>query len=234
MADGEKRLFIHRLFTAIAPRYDRFNRLASLGLDQHWRGRAIAESGLTGGMAVLDVCTGTGDLALLCAQQTNGNGVVVGLDFNEAMLRSAAHKQQAKRLQITWLQGDAEALPFGSSRFDRVVIGFSTRNLSDLHTGLCEMVRVLKPTGELVVLETGRPSNHVVRIGYLAFLATVARLIGWALTGRWWPFTYLARSVKGFLPPDEVVALLNACGTPAHYVPLSCGLASLYLASKPA
>ncbi|MBI4323588.1 MAG: ubiquinone/menaquinone biosynthesis methyltransferase [Candidatus Omnitrophica bacterium] len=227
-----KRAFVQRLFTTIAPRYDWFNRLGSLGLDQRWRRRAVGESGLSGGMQVLDVCTGTGDLAVLCARRLRGRGAVVGVDFNETMLRGATHKQRPGEPAIGWLRGDAQALPFGQERFDRVVIGFSTRNLSDLTQGLGEMVRVLKPRGRLMILETGRPSNRLVRMGYLAFLGTVARVIGFALTGRVWPFTYLARSVKGFLSPEEMVALLNACGTQARYVPLSWGLASLYVADK--
>ncbi len=232
-ATANKRAFVHRLFTAIAPRYDWFNRLASLTLDQCWRRRAIVESGVGPGMRVLDVCTGTGDLALLCADRTREGGVVVGLDFNETMLQAASQKQQQTRQAIRWLQGDAQALPCQSGSVDRVFIGFSTRNLSDLPQGLREMLRVLKPGGQLIVLETGKPNNRLVSLGYLVFLFTIARLIGWLLTGRLWPFTYLARSVKGFVSPAEFVALLNACGSQARYLPLSCGLASLYLARKP-
>lgn len=227
-----KHVFVHRLFTTIAPRYDWFNRLGSLGLDQRWRRRVVIESGLSGGMQVLDVCTGTGDLAMLCARRLQGRGAVIGVDFNETMLRGAVRKQRPGEPAIGWLRGDAQALPFGPERFDRVLIGFSTRNLSDLSQGLGEMVRVLKPRGQLIILETGRPSNRLVRMGYLVFLGTVARVIGFVLTGRVWPFTYLTRSVKGFLPPREMVALLNTCGTQARYVPLSWGLASLYVANK--
>jgi len=229
---SDKRVFIHRLFTVIAPRYDWFNRLASLSLDQRWRREAIANSDLKCGMDVLDVCTGTGDVALLCANQVDGHGLVVGLDFNETMLRAASQKQHATRRIVHWTQGDAQGLPFRSDSFDRVFIGFSTRNLSDLARGLREMLGVLKRNGRLIVLETGRPSNRLIRMGYLLFLATVVRLIGWLLTGRLWPFTYLARSVKGFLRPEEFVALSGACGAQARYVPLSFGLASLYLADK--
>ena len=261
-----KRRFVHQLFTTIAPRYDWFNRLASLNMDRGWRRRAVAESGLAPGMDVLDVCTGTGDLALLCAQRTQGEGLIAGLDFTEPMLKAASRKQQeqprhlgypagrvgswarwgrgrdvappgrggAPQADVHWLRGDAQALPFASGTFDRVFIGFSTRNLSDLKAGIEEMNRVLKPHGKLVILETGRPSNPLVLAGYLLFLATVARLIGLALTGRLWPFTYLARSVKGFLRPSEFVTLITACGLAASYLPLSGGLASLYLATKPA
>lgn len=232
-APSSKRRFVHRLFTTIAPRYDQFNRLASLTLDRRWRRRVVAEGRVEPGMRVLDVCTGTGDLALLCADRVAGEGLVVGADFNAMMLRGAAVKSAAVPRPPAWLRGDAQALPFPAGVFDRVLIGFSTRNLSDLPGGLREMIRVLKPGGQLLVLETGRPSHPVVRAGYFVFLHTVARAVGWVLTGRVWPFSYLARSVKEFLSPPEVVALLQRCGAAARYVPLSKGLASLYVADKP-
>lgn len=231
-APEEKRQLVHRLFTTIAPRYDGFNRLASLGLDQGWRRRTVRESALQPGMRVLDVCTGTGDLALLCGRQLHGRGLVVGVDFTQAMLDRAVWKARVAGSEVMWMRADALMLPFASERFDRVLIGFSTRNLGDLRAGLAEMARVLKRHGRLVILETGWPSNRLVRAAYLAFLLTVARTIGWLLTRRAWPFTYLARSVQGFLRPAEVVKLLDSCGTSARYVPLSLGLASLYLAEK--
>ena len=231
-ASSEKRPFIQRLFTRIAPRYDWFNRLASCGLDQWWRRQAVVCGGIQPGQRVLDVCTGTGDLAILCARRLHGQGEVVGIDMNRAMLALARQKQRAKGLAITWFQGDAEALPFASGSFDRVLIGFSTRNLNDLMTGLREIVRVLRPRGELIILETGRPSNPVVRAGYFVFLFTFARAIGVVLTGRLWPFTYLARSVQQFLAPQQFVERLRSLQTEVQYVPLSNGLASLYLAVK--
>ena len=158
--------------------------------------------------------------------------MVIGLDMNREMLSCAQAKQRAKRIAIYWMQGDAEALPFSSGTFDRVIIGFSTRNLSDLTAGLREMVRVLKPKGRLIILETGYPANPVVRLGYRMFLFTVARAIGFLLTGRVWPFTYLARSVRQFLTPEQLVSRLRDVGTEVQYVPLSNGLASLYLAVK--
>lgn len=227
----EKRGFVQQLFTAIAPRYDWFNRLASCGLDQAWRRRAVRESGLRPGMAVLDLCTGTGDLAVLCAKVVGASGVIAGADFNAAMLRGAPRKDVAAR--IGWLQADALQLPFASERFDRLFIGFSTRNLADLGRGIREMARVLKPGGALVILETGFPRHPLLRAAYLAFLGTVARAIGLLLTGKLWPFTYLARSVKAFLPPEAFTALLAECGLQPRYLPLAGGLASLYLAEKP-
>lgn len=228
----EKRPFVQRLFTRIAPRYDWFNRLASCGLDQRWRRQALAYGDVQPGQRVLDVCAGTGDLALLCARQQHGRGYVVGIDMNREMLRHAQHKQQAQEVSIRWFQGDAEALPFAAGSFDRVLIGFSTRNLSDLMGGLQEMMRVLHPSGRLVVLETGYPKHPVLRWGYQAFLFTVGRLIGFLLTGRAWPFTYLASSVKHFLTPQQLTERLQRTGAAVQYIPLSCGLASLYVATK--
>ena len=228
----DKRSFVQRLFTRIAPRYDWFNRLASCGLDQRWRRTAMTRGMVEPGSRILDVCTGTGDLAILCARRQRGQGMVVGIDMNRAMLTYAQQKQRRSGLEVQWFEGDAQALPFADGSFDRVMVGFSTRNLSDLMVGLREMVRVLRPGGRLIMLETGLPSNPIVRVGYLVFLGTAARVIGFILTGRVWPFSYLARSVKEFLTPAQCVERLQGLKTEVQYVPLSHGLASLYLATK--
>lgn len=225
----EKRPYVRRIFTAIAPRYDAFNRVASLGMDQRWRRHVVRLSGVTEGMRVLDVCTGTGDLALLCTRRTGG--LVVGLDFTPEMLHGASRKTSTR--PPAWLQGDAQALPFREGSFDRVLIGFSTRNLSDLPVGISEMLRVLTPGGKLMILETGRPANLLLRLGYYLYLFVVAPLIGLLLTGQVRPFTYLAQSTRSFLTPLEMVGLLNRRGAMAHYRPLAGGLASCYVAVKP-
>lgn len=232
LTPADKRPFVQRLFSRIAPRYDWFNRLASFGLDQRWRRAAVAEGGVAAGQRVLDVCAGTGDLAILCARLAGDDGLIAGIDMNREMLSRARQKAQAKRLDIGWLQGDAESLPFSTGSFDRVFIGFSTRNLTDLTAGLREMIRVLRPSGRLVILETGYPSHPLLRFGYQAFLFTVARGIGFILTGKLWPFTYLAKSVRQFLTPQQVIERLTALSTQARYLPLSNGLASLYVATK--
>ncbi len=232
LAPAEKRPFVQKLFSRIAPRYDWFNRLASCGLDQRWRRAAVAQGGVETGQHVLDVCAGTGDLAILSAARQSGQGVVVGIDMNREMLARAREKSQRRRLEIGWLQGDAEALPFPSGSFDRVFIGFSTRNLADLTAGLREMIRVLRPGGRLIILETGYPSHPVLRFGYQTFLFTIARGIGFILTGKLWPFTYLARSVRQFLTPQQIIERLTLLSTQARYMPLSNGLASLYVAVK--
>ena len=232
MRGDEKRAFVQRLFTRIAPRYDWFNRLASLGLDQGWRRQALERGGVTPGQRVLDVCTGTGDLAVFCARRARQAGSVVGMDMNGAMLARAQRKQRALGLAIGWVQGEAESLPFSDGTFDRVMIGFSTRNLTHLMDGLREMIRVLRPRGRLVILETGYPANPALRAAYQAFLFTGVRLIGFLLTGRTWPFTYLARSVRGFLTPEQMAERLQSLRPQVEYVPLSYGLATLFIATK--
>ena len=233
-AEAGKRRFVQRLFSEIAPRYDWFNRLASCGLDQGWRRAAVSRGGVASGHRVLDLCTGTGDLAFLCAERQRGRGLVVGADFNAEMLRQARGKQARRMAQIAWVQADAEALPFPTGGFDRVFIGFSTRNLGDLGRGLRELVRVLAPGGRLVILETGYPEHPALRAAYRVFLFTVARAIGFVLTGRVWPFTYLERSVRQFLTPAQMLARLQGLETQVQYVPLAHGCASLYIAIKTA
>lgn len=255
IAGEAKRPFIQRLFTDIAPRYDAFNRLTSCGLDQGWRRAALREGQVRPDQRVLDVCAGTGDFALLAAERVGESesvgrwlpppsalsappraergapGLVVGADMNLAML-SRARQKRSRGASVDWLQADTLALPFPAASFDRVTIGFSTRNLVDLDAGLREMVRVLRPGGRLIILETGRPGNAFVRLGYYAYLFTVARAIGWVLTGTLWPFTYLARSVQAFLTPAQMVRALDDAGAPARYLPLAGGLASLFIATK--
>jgi len=228
----EKRTFVQQLFSRIAPRYDWFNRLASCGFDQHWRKVALARGDVAPGHRVLDVCAGTGDLAILCTRRQQGHGFVIGVDMNTDMLIRAQRKQRQRGLSIDWLQADALALPFADESFDRVTIGFSTRNLADLTAGIQEMVRVLHRGGRLIILETGHPANPVLRWGYYLFLSTVVRLVGVVLTGRLWPFTYLAKSVQAFLTPQQFVQRLQSAQTAVEYFPLSGGLASLYLATK--
>ena len=153
--------------------------------------------------------------------------------MNPEMPDYAARKSLKRRLHVGELQGDVLALPLPTGSLDRVFVGFSTRNLSDLNAGLREMIRVLRPEGQLVILETGRPANPILRALYWTFLFTGARVIGWLLTGELWPFTYLARSAKQFLTPEQMLANLRSTGARAEYTGLSGGLASLYIATKP-
>ncbi|MBI4355866.1 MAG: ubiquinone/menaquinone biosynthesis methyltransferase [Candidatus Omnitrophica bacterium] len=233
-----KAAFVHRLFDAIAWRYDLFNRCVSLSLDRRWRRIALERAELGEGMHVLDVCTGTGDLALAAASRVqgrgaSGGGMAVGLDFSAPMLRHAARKSGQSRSGALWLLGDGQRLPFGDGTFDRVTIGFSTRNFADLNAALQEMRRVLRPYGRLIVLETGKPQHPLVKLGYYAYLFGVMPFVGLVVCGLWWPFRYLARSIQRFDEPPEFLARLRGVGFDrATHLPLSWGLADCYVGVK--
>ena len=238
----DKRTFVHRLFSTIANRYDLFNALSSLSMDRRWRQVAVEAAQVGSGARVLDLCTGTGDLALACAARRReapgagaDDGGIVGIDLCEPMLRVAQEKARKRGAAITWLFGDAQGLPFRDGTFGRVLIGFSTRNLSNLTLGLREMHRVLGPQGRLVILETGKPADPLVRAGYFLYLRTVVVLIGFLLFFKTWPFVYLQRSIARFWEPHEFARVLREVGfTQVTYRPLGGGIAALYVAVKPA
>ena len=237
----DKRTFINRLFAAIAGRYDLFNRLVTLSADRRWRQMTVEAAQVAPGMRVLDLCTGTGDLAFAAAarmrqgpQAAASSGEVVGVDLCEPMLRVAQDKARVQQARIAWLFGDALALPFRDGVFGRVLVGFSTRNLANLTLGLREMHRVLEPQGRLVILETGKPANPLVRAGYFLYLRTIVVLIGALLFCKAWPFTYLQRSIARFWEPHEFARVLREIGfTQVSYRPLGGGIAALYVAVKP-
>ena len=233
----KKEAFIRALFDRIAPRYDRFNRLASFGLDRRWRRRAIERLTLRPGMRILDLATGTGDLAHQAALTLVPLGFAVGCDPSFPMLRLAQEKLKASPAaswHIRWIQGRAETLPFLDGAFDAATMGFALRNVSDLGATFREFYRVIKPGGRLCLLEFGRPKNRALRLGHQLWLATGVPLIGLLATGILWPFVYLRRSIFRFLAPEEVIQHLKAAGfTLVNAEPLTGGIVFLYTASHP-
>ncbi|OGX40088.1 MAG: hypothetical protein A3C53_07110 [Omnitrophica WOR_2 bacterium RIFCSPHIGHO2_02_FULL_68_15] len=223
------------LFDALSPRYDLFNRLASLGLDQRWRRRAIAAAGLKPGARVLDLGAGTGDLALMAAAAVAPTGVVEALDLSAPMLQRARAK--AARVPAGWhvraVQAQAERLPAADRTYEAVVSGFVMRNVSDLGRTLSESHRVLRPGGRLAILEFGRPRAALLRWGHLLWLGVGTLAIGWLVTGLRGPFTYLRRSIAGFLPPEQFLARLREHGfAEVAAVPLLGGAVILYQGVK--
>lgn len=232
---ADKTSYIRALFDALSPRYDRFNRLASLGLDQRWRRRAIAAAMLRPGGRVLDLGAGTGDLALLAAAVVAPTGLVEALDVSAPMLQRACAK--AARVPAGWhvraVQARAEALPAADDTYDAVVSGFVMRNVSDLDRTLAESHRVLRPGGRLAILEFGRPRAALLRWGHALWLGVGTLAIGWLVTGVRGPFTYLRRSIAGFLRPEQFVAQLRAAGfAEADAAPLLGGAVMLYRGVK--
>lgn len=229
--------FIRRLFDSISPRYDRFNRISSLGLDRRWRRRTMEGLKLLPGMRVLDLASGTGDLSIAAAKEIVPLGQVVSCDFSFPMLQFAWKKFQSfppARWHVRMAQGRAEQLPFSSGTFQAVTIGFALRNVSDLDATFRELHRVLRPGGRIGLLEFGRPKSLLLKMGHRIWLTVAVPLIGILTTGKVWPFLYLRRSILQFLEPAQVLRRLEAAGfRQAEVEPINGGIVLLYQALRP-
>ncbi len=222
-----------QMFDGIAARYDFVNRVISLGIDQSWRRRTVRSLALPEGASVLDLATGTGDLALLIARAAPTSRVV-GLDPSEKMLEVARRKVAEAGLdeRIELVIGDAEALPFADATFDGVSIAFGIRNVPNRARALAEMARVTKPGGRVAVLELSEPRGGI--LGPLArfHVHTVVPTVGALLSGA--PeYRYLQRSIAAFPPAAEFSALMGAAGLamdpPAS---LTFGVCHLYVGTR--
>jgi demethylmenaquinone methyltransferase / 2-methoxy-6-polyprenyl-1,4-benzoquinol methylase len=193
---------VRSMFDRISPVYDAMNRTMTMGLDQRWR-RATVAAVVLPGDRVLDVCCGTGDVAVAALR---AGGRVTGLDFSERMLERARQKSA----DVEWVQGDALALPFEDGSFDAATAGFGVRNLDDLERGLAELRRVLRAGGRVAILEITRPSGLLAPFYRLWFDGLVP-LLGKLLPGGS-AYTYLPASVRRFPRPEELAGLLRAAG----------------------
>jgi demethylmenaquinone methyltransferase / 2-methoxy-6-polyprenyl-1,4-benzoquinol methylase len=214
---------VRAMFDRIAPVYDLMNRAMSLGLDVRWR-RMTARAVVRPGDRVLDVCCGTGDLAVA---DREAGGDVTGLDFSERMLERARRKSDA----IEWIRGDATALPFPDAAFDAVTVGFGVRNLDDLESGLRELARVLRPGGLLGCLEITRPRG-VLRPFFRLWFDGLVPLAGRVLPGGS-AYSYLPASVRRFPGPEDLAAAMERAGFAAvRWKLLGGGIVALHTAAK--
>ena len=193
---------VRSMFDRIAPVYDGMNRAMTLGLDRKWR-RLTAEAVVRPGDRVLDVCCGTGDLALAAAR---AGGRVTGVDFSAEMLARAERKAP----EFDWVQADAAALPFPDGSFETVTVGFGIRNLADLEAGLRELARVLVPGGRLGCLEITRPRG-LLRPFFRLWFDGLVPLAGKVLPGGA-AYSYLPASVRRFPGPEDLAAALQRAG----------------------
>lgn len=221
---------VRELFGTIARRYDLLNDLQSLGLHRWWKRRLVRLARLAPGRRALDVCCGTGDVALALART---GAEVIGLDFSPEMLAVARQRARTAAGNLRFVEGDALALPFPEDSFDAVTISYGLRNLADFRAGLAEMARVLRPGGRLLVLDFGKPANRLWRALYFAYLRRAVPAFGRLFAGRADAYAYILESLRHYPDPAGVAALLAAVGlVRVRVVPLLGGAMAIQVADK--
>ncbi|HEY7681846.1 MAG TPA: class I SAM-dependent methyltransferase [Gemmatimonadales bacterium] len=205
-----KRAYVRAMFAAIAPTYDRLNRIISLNLDRHWRRITVAQLGWERAPAgrYLDICAGTLDLAGILAGQPGFRGQVVGADFVPAMLRLGRTKAE----RLAPVAADAMELPFENAIFDGAMVGWGVRNLVDLDAGLREAARVLKPGARLAVLEMSTPTHQPLRGLYLWYLEHVLPWVGGLISHHTTAYQWLPESTRSFPDAEEVAERMQRAG----------------------
>ncbi len=222
------------MFDAIAPRYDLLNHLLSAGLDRRWRAQAIDELELKEGMRVLDLCTGTADLAIAAVQRASRVSVI-GIDFAGQMLRLGDRKIAALGLgrAIRFVRADGTRIPLADSCCDAATIGFGIRNIDEPDAALREIARVLRPGGRLAVLEFGQPRVPGIRLLYSWYFRYLLPLVGRVVSKHQSAYSYLPASVGAFPAPPEFARRIAAMGfSHVRAVPLTFGIVYLYVAER--
>jgi demethylmenaquinone methyltransferase / 2-methoxy-6-polyprenyl-1,4-benzoquinol methylase len=216
---------VRAMFDRIAGLYDVMNTLMTAGLHHRWRERAVALSGVGPGSRVIDVATGTGDLALALARVVGPEGEVLACDFSEEMLARARAKAPA--LRFDW--ADALALPYASDRFDAATVGFGARNFADLRRGIEEMARVVRPGGRVVILEITRPTREPMASFFRTWFDRAVPALG-RIAGDSAAYRYLPNSVKRFPGPRELAGVMEDCGLRSiSYVLTAGGIIAIHV-----
>ncbi|MGE3276924.1 MAG: ubiquinone/menaquinone biosynthesis methyltransferase [Vicinamibacterales bacterium] len=225
----DKQRYVRRLFATIADRYDLITRVLSGGQDARWKRRLITMAGISPGERVLDLASGTGDLAYLAADR---GARVVALDVTHRMLVLARAKHRPGQA-VACVTGDMGALPLPAAAMDVVTTGYGLRNVPDLPRAIGEMARVLRPGGRLLSLDFERPERPWLRAAYLAFLAGVGGTLGWLLHGDADTYRYIPASIRRYPGAAGVATLLQAGGfTGVRVIPLLGGLMALHVAHR--
>ena len=221
---------VRAMFDRIARVYDRMNHVMSAGLDRQWRERAADEAALRPGDRALDVATGTGDLALALAARVEEQGEVVGCDFSEEMLARARPKASGLPVRFEW--ANALSLPYESSSFHAVTVGFGARNFGDLARGVAEMARVACPGGRVVVLEFTAPRRPPLSWFYALWFDRAVPVLG-RVAGDAEAYSYLPSSVKRFPGPRELARLMAECGLDdVRWILTAGGIVSIHVGRR--
>ncbi len=229
---------LEKMFNEVPARYDMLNRVLTWRLDERWR-RTAARKCLEGEPTrILDLCTGTGDLAIRLASQVNGSAKIQALDYSQPMLSVARRKAEKNGLQnIEFINGDASSMPLENEELDVIGIAFAFRNLTyknpDREKFLHEIYRILKPQGKFVIIESSQPENPLMRSLFRLYLKVFVAGIGGWLSGHRRAYRYLAASARNFYEPGEVRKLLISTGFQnVEYQPFMGGIAGLTVATK--
>jgi demethylmenaquinone methyltransferase/2-methoxy-6-polyprenyl-1,4-benzoquinol methylase len=227
---------IRRMFGAIAPRYDLLNHLLSLNADRWWRWRATRLAPPRGDAPILDVCTGTGDLALAYDRAAGHRVAIVGTDFCLPMLVPARAKADRRGAsgRVRFIEADTQRLPFAADTFQLVTVAFGLRNVTDTDKGLAEMVRVARPGGRVAILEFSRPRGWLFGQLYRFYFRRILPAIGQFLARNGDDaYSYLPASVMEFPDGEELAARLRSHGlTEVRWHPFTFGIATLYVGTK--
>ncbi len=231
---GSKKKQVEEMFDKIAFRYDFLNHLLSAGIDVSWRRKAIKQLKELNPKVVLDVATGTGDVAILTYKMLKTEKII-GIDISDGMLEIGQKKIMKLRLQnhIELLKGDSETISFEDNTFDAVTVAFGVRNFENLEKGLEEILRVLRPGGKLVILEFSRPALPIIKNFYNFYLNVIAPKIGTIISKNKNAYQYLNDSVQKFPERKIFINILNQLGyRETFYKTLSLGICSIYCGKK--
>lgn len=225
-----KKQQVEKMFDSIAHRYDFLNHFLSMGIDKGWRRKAINLLKPIKPQSVLDIATGTGDIAFEVNKRLNPQ-TLVGLDLSEGMLSFAREKAQKRNLQdkISFVKGDSENLEFADNSFDAVIVAFGVRNFENLQKGLSEIFRVLKPGGKLVVLEFSKPKKTPIKQLYNFYFSNILPLWGKMISKDQSAYTYLPQSVMAFPEGDAFCGIMKSTGfNTVEQKTLTFGICTVY------
>jgi demethylmenaquinone methyltransferase / 2-methoxy-6-polyprenyl-1,4-benzoquinol methylase len=231
MAEKEK---VRKLFDDISERYDFLNHFLSFGIDRWWRKNFVRVLSKSHPLRILDVATGTGDLAIAMAALSPEK--IVGIDISGRMMEIGKKKAAKKQLDgiIEFRQGDAESIPFPDGFFDAVTVAFGVRNFENLSIGLTEMKRVLKPGGTMLILEFSRPENGTMKVLYRFYSKFIIPFIGSKISRNDQAYTYLPETIAAFPSGEDFTRLMEKAGMEKNsYISLTFGISTIYSGVKP-